>query len=459
MVLARGGIIEKGRFDATVDLAWPRIVTGFAIMSKRTVDLVLVGWAVGSVAVAGLTLANAFWLIGKFVGIGVAGGTLTFVSQNYGAEDAEGAALAVNQSVWIALALSVPVAGVFVAGAQPLIALVGSDPSAIRYGVAYLTVAAPALVFEYQNLIASRTYAGAGDTVTPMVVRSGAALLNIVLSTALVFGAGLGVVGAALGTTLATAAATLVFAWGMSGRSYWGRGSSPVVVTEWLPQYHATQFRELVGVMLPLIGRRVVQGLFVFPFLAIASAFGPVAVAAVGVGRQVRGLLNSFSWGFSIATSTLVGQELGSGDEDEATAYSREITRLSAVIYVLAALLVVALATPVATLFVETADEVALTATFVRASAISAVTLGIDGTLTGVLRGAGDTQIPFWATLVGKYACALPVAWVGTVTGLGIELLLAALVLETLVPMAINHHRVRSGTWKSVSRTYRSAGD
>lgn len=39
-------------------------------------------------------------------------------------------------------------------------------------------------------MIASRTYAGVGDTFTPMVVRAGGALLNVVLTVWLVLGVG-----------------------------------------------------------------------------------------------------------------------------------------------------------------------------------------------------------------------------------------------------------------------------
>ena len=73
------GVIDRERLDRTVSLSWPRIVTGFAIMSKQTVDLALVGWAVGSAAVAGLAYAYAYWTLGKFVGIGLAGGAVALI--------------------------------------------------------------------------------------------------------------------------------------------------------------------------------------------------------------------------------------------------------------------------------------------------------------------------------------------------------------------------------------------
>ena len=455
--LANAGVIDEPRLHATVDLAWPRIVTGFAIMSKRTVDLALVGIVIGPAAVAGLTLANAFWMVAKFLAIGLAGGTVSLVSQNYGGGDVDRASTVVRLSVLLAVVVGVPVVAVFWVAAEPLVGLLGEDPASIGYGATYLAVVAPGLLFEYLNLIASRTYAGVSDTVTPMMVRAGGAVANIALSAAFVLGFDMGVAGAALGTALATAIVTVVFAWGMVGRNYArGRGASPVPLTRSGPWVDAELLRQIATVSAPLIARRAAQGLVVFPLLAIAATFGPVAVAAVGVGRQVRSLLGSFSWGFSIAASTLVGQELGAGAESEAEAYGWGIVRLSALVYVIAAAVVVALGDPIAGIFVDEPANRGLSAQFVRVAAVSVVALGVDGSITGALRGAGDTRIPFVAALAGLYLVALPLAWLGTVVPtLGIGGLLLALLAETAVPMVVNLRRFRSNRWKVVSRDYR----
>ncbi|MFC7234629.1 MATE family efflux transporter [Halosegnis marinus] len=456
-LLADANVIEERRLRETVDLSWPRVVTGFAIMSKRTVDLAIVGVAVGETAVAGLTVANAYWTVGKLLFIGLAGGTLSLVSQNVGGGDDARATGVVRASLLAAFVLSLPLAAAFGLGAEPLAGLVGGGEAATGHAAVYLAVVAPGLVFEALNLVASRTYAGVGNTTTPMAVRALGAALNVALSATFVFAFDLGVFGAGLGTTLSTLLVAVVFAWGMTGRSYAGRGASP------LPVFGASVVdRRLVGqlgrVSAPLVARRVAQGVVVFPLLAVAATFGPVVLAAVGVARQVRQLLNSFTWGFSIAASTLVGQALGRGDEDAARAYGREITTLSAVVYLLAAALVVALSRPIASVFVGP-DAVGTTALFVAVAAGSAVALGVDGSVTGTLRGAGDTRVPFVATLAGLYLVALPLAGLGVVTSLGATALLFALLAETGVPVLVNVWRFRTGAWVAVSRAYRPDAD
>jgi putative MATE family efflux protein len=455
-MLDRTNVIAEERLRETLSLSWPRVVTGFAIMSKRTVDLAVVGVAVGAEAVAGLTLANGFWTVGKFAFIGFAGGTIALVSQSFGGDDRERATEVVATSLFLAVALSVPVAVLYNRAATPLVGLVGGGDAATAFGATYLAVVAPGIVFEAVNLVASRTYAGVGDTVTPMAIRAAGAILNVLASVTLVFGFDLGVLGAAIGTTAATGVVTCVFVWGLTGRSYYrGHGASPLPVGR-STRPRAGVVAQLSRVTSPLVARRVVQGLFIFPLLAIAATFGPVVLAAVGVARQVRQLLNSFSWGFSIAASTLVGQALGAAEEARAVAYGRDITKLSVVCYLLSAAFVAALASPIASVFVGP-DEVAQTALFVGVAAVSAVPLGVDGSVTGTLRGAGDTRVPFLATLAGLYAVALPVAWLGTVTVLGVVGLYLALLAETLVPMVVNLWRFETETWLAVGRDLRPA--
>jgi len=146
---------------------------------------------------------------------------------------------------------------------------------------------------------------------------------------------------------------------------------------------------------------------------------------------------------------------LGAGDEDGATAYGRDIIRLSALVYVLASAAVVAAATPIAQVFVDDPTAIAATAAFVIVAAVSAVPLGVNGSITGSLRGAGDTRWPFFAAMLGLYVFALPAALFGTVTALGVGGLYVAVLVEKFVPMGVNLIRFRSDRWQAVSRQYR----
>jgi Na+-driven multidrug efflux pump len=182
--------------------------------------------------------------------------------------------------------------------------------------------------------------------------------------------------------------------------------------------------------------------------LAIVDLFGTTVVAAFVVTQRVRGLMNTPGWGFGLASSSLVGQELGTGDEARAEAYGREIIRFAVVFL---------LAEPIAVAFIGDATDPAIpiAVTLMYAACVGIVFRGLSRAATGPLRASGDTRWPFYAQLLGMYAFAIPLAYVGAVTPLGLAGLVLAILAEMVVPAAVNYYRFASGEWKVVSRDYR----
>jgi Na+-driven multidrug efflux pump len=189
LVLARLGLVDAKNVRRTTDLAWPRIVTGIARMSKNAVDV-------------------AFSLGGGF-----AGGTIALVSQRYGAEAYEEMGQAIRSSVALVLLVSLPVAVVFWLYPAELVSLMTGDERILELDSRYLHIISLGVPLAALNLVGSRIYIGADDAWTPMVIRAGGAVTNIVLSAVFVFQFGMGVAGAAWGTLLSNVvAAAIVFA-------------------------------------------------------------------------------------------------------------------------------------------------------------------------------------------------------------------------------------------------------
>lgn len=457
MSLEKANVIERERLRVTSNLAWPRIVTGFARMSKQTADVAMVGLVVGPSAIAGLAFAYAYWQIGNRVSLGLSGGTISLVSQHFGAERSAQADRVITQSYLLATAFALPIAVVFYFRSELLIEYMGAAPEAIEYGSAYLTVLAPALVFEYYNKVASRVFAGVGDTLTPMIIRAGGATLNIVFNVALIFGLGLGVVGAAIGTVVSTVLITIVFTWGLLGKSYLSRDPLPVGLMFSWSVIDATLLRSLFTVSVPLMLQELARAVVVFPLLAIAAVFGSVTVAAYEIARRIRDLINAPAWGFAIAASSLVGQHLGADQEGTAAAYGVEIVRLSLLTFVLLSVVVLLSARPIARVFVSDPKTITKAAPFIRVGAVATIGLGLDKTFTGALRGAGDTRWPFYGALVGLYVFTLPIAYMGVLTSLGVTALYLSLLVEAFVPALITAYRYRTDAWRGVSQSLRDA--
>ena len=467
LALARVGLIEAERARRTTDLAWPRIVTGLARMSKNAVDVAMVGIAVGSAAIAGVGFASPFWGLAFSVGGGIAGGTIALVSQRYGAEAFEQLGQAVRSSTLLVVVISLPITAFFWTYAHELISLLTNDPEAIELGAAYLRVVSLGIPFAGLNLIGSRVFVGMDDAWTPMVVRAGGAVANIFLNAVLIFGLDMGVVGAALGTVLANVVVTSTFAFALVTGRLPGVTSVPVAIDPFGTYVDSETVHDLITIGLPVIGRNLVWTVAEFPMLAIVDIFGRDTVAAYVIARRIWGLMNTPGWGFGLAASSLVGQELGTGKEETAERYGREIVRFSVAVYLVSAGIVFVFAEPITLLFTDDPTEPAIpiAVTLVYAACIAVVLQGIAGGAAGALDASGDTRWPFYSQFLGMFCVAIPLAYVGavavtipyvgTLPSIGLWGLYLAFIAETAVPAAINYYRFSSGKWKRISRSYR----
>ncbi|MFB6164466.1 MAG: MATE family efflux transporter [Haloarculaceae archaeon] len=461
--LSRLGLVDRRKATEAFDLAIPVMVTGGFRVLLRVADFLMVGLAVGDAAIAGLELGFQYYFIGYGLSLALSSGTISVVSRLQGAGDRARANLAVKQSLWLSLAISLPLTAATVLAAEPLVGLLTDDPATIGYGATYLRIVMLALAFRFWSMIAARALAGSADTRTPMYVRLLTLPTNVVLNVLLIFGLGpfprLGVAGAAIGTAVANALAGLVFLWLLVSDRY------AVRLPLSGPHVDLGIVREIVRVALPLTGMRLLQALARFPFLFVLGVLGTPVVAAYAIGRRVMLLALMPAWGYSTAASTLVGQRVGAGADAEATAYGWQTLRIALITQLLVGAALVLAARPIALAF-GTAHP-ALAVTFIRAFGLIVAGFSISRTMRGSLRGAGDTRWPLYGSFVGGYLVRLPVAFLAlpvgfTVTvaghavapglGLGLPAIFAALVGDYYVKAAINTARFASGKWRAVAR-------
>jgi len=299
---------------------------------------------------------------------------------------------------------------------------------------------------------------------------------------------GWGVEGAALGTVLSNVLVTAGFALGLVFGRLPGLGEFPIAIDPFGSYLNPGMLHDLVEIGVPVGARNLVWTAAEFPMLAILDVFGENTVAAFVIARRIWGIMNTPGWGFGLASSSLVGQELGAEDPAEAEAYARDIIRFSVATYAVSAVLIAAFATDIVSLFAESPDspEIPIAVNLVYAACAAVIFQGVSGGAAGPLDAAGDTKIPFASQFLGMFCVSIPLAYVGAYdstprlsastadlslpvavpdVGLSIpEIALPAIglwgvylafIAETTIPAAINYWRFRSGKWKAISEAYR----
>ena len=460
--LGRAGLLDRERGEEAFDLALPVMVTGTIRTVLRTADFFMVSLALPAAAVAGLEFAFQYYFIGFGLALALSSGTISVVSRFKGAGNHARADLAIKQSLWLAVLISLPLVAAAQLYSAPLVDLLTDDPAAIEQGAVYLRIVTYALLFRFWSMIAARALQGSGDTRTPMYVNLVTVPINIALNAALIFGLGpfpeLGIAGAAWGTTIAETLGAVIFF------SLLVAGSYDVSLRLGGTQWDTALARELVRVSAPLAGTRLVGTFGRFPFLFVLATLGTPVVAAFAIGRRVIMLAMMPAWGYSTASSTLVGQALGAGDESEATAYGWDTTSIALVTQLLIAAVMALFARPIATVF--TAETVGMTVEFIRMFALAVGGFSVARTVRGALRGAGDTSWPLYGKILGLAvrlaitALALPVGFavsLGFVSiqpglGMGVLAIYVAVVVDFYIQAAVNVARFVSGEWQVVAR-------
>ena len=474
--LARLGLIDRARAVKTTELAWPRVLTGIARMSKNAVDVAMVGVAVGTTGVAGVGFASPFWGFAFAVGGGVAGGTIAMVSQRYGAQSWDELGRAVRSSTLLVVLLTVPLSVTFWLLPEVLVSVLTSNEAAIEQGATYLQIVGLGIPFAGLNLVGSRILVGADDAYTAMQLRGGGAVANIALNAVFIFGLGWGVAGAALGTVLSNIVVVGAFTLGLARGRLPIVGAFPVQISPWGTWADPGMVRDLVAIGTPVGLRNLVWVVAEFPMLGILDIFGENTVAGWVIARRIWGVMNTPGWGFGLAASSLVGQALGQNEEREAEAYGRDIIRFSVATYIVSALLVTLFAEQIVVLFAEdpTSPEIPIARNLVYAASFAVVFQGVASASAGPLDASGDTRVTFLSQFLGMFCVSIPLAYLGaaglsipavslfgltfggvTIPALGLWGLYLAYVAETAVPAAINYWRFRTDKWKRISEEFR----
>ncbi len=461
--LARLGLLDREKGEEAFDLAIPVMVTGGMRTLLRVADFFMVSLALDENAVAALEFGFQYYFIPFGLSLALTSGTISVVSRFKGAGEHDKADFAIKQSLWLSLILAIPTTIFTWFYAKPMIGVLTDDPTVIKLGAIYLKIIMISVAFRFWSMVAARALAGSGDTRTPMYIRLLTLPTNIALNAVLIFGLGpfesMGVAGAAWGTAVAnTLAAVLFTAVLLSGRY---SVKLPLGGRQW----DSGIAHEIVRVGLPLAGTRLSRTLGRFPFLFVLGTLGTGVVAAYAIGRRVMLLALMPAWGYSTASSTLVGQSIGAGNDEAANEYGWQTLRIALATQLLLAVILIVAARPIARGFGT--GELDLTVEFIRVFGLGVAAFSISRTMRGGLRGAGDTKWPFYGTLVGTYLYKLPVAFLAVPSGivlfsfgnwsfapgvgLGLFGVYAAILGDMYFRAGVNTFRFWTGEWKRIA--------
>jgi Na+-driven multidrug efflux pump len=151
--------------------------------------------------------------------------------------------------------------------------------------------------------------------------------------------------------------------------------------------------------------------------------------------------------GFSIAGATLTGQYLGAENPKEARRSGWKSARLTVFSMTIVGLVIAIFSRPVSGFFIDDPEVIRLTVVFLWIFALLQPLMGIEFSLGGALRGAGDTKSPLIITMIGLIFFRLVLASIFLLLKMPVEIVFSALIADYLAKGILFTMRFKSGRW------------
>lgn len=394
-------IPRKEQIKLVISLSIPAILEQLVMTLMSYIDTAMVG-SLGYMATASIgVVASSIWLLNGIVSA-VAIGFSVQIAQYLGAGREKDSRNVLCQSIVFNLLFGAFLAVLSFLLGQVLPGLLGAEEALRPYARDYFCMVGLFLPFSMASALYSSILRCSGNVVIPSVMNVGMCVLDVVFNFFLIYptrqiggvtvwGAGLGVRGAALGTGLAQAVVGIVLLVLLL------RKKGPLCLRggeHW--KLTKTCMHNAFVLATPAALERMTLCFAQIVMTAVVAGMGPVAVAANYVAVQTESICYLPAYGVSAAATALVGQSIGAKRPDMAKRFAYGTTALGFSLVIVTGTLLFFGAPLLSGLLTPAAEVIALSARALRIVAFCEPLFAVSIVVIGALRGAGDGKGPFW---------------------------------------------------------------
>ena len=437
-------------------LAWPTMLEQLLQTAVQYIDTAMVG-SLGTQATAAVGATSTVnWLVSSTISaLGI--GFLSYVSQACGAGDTKKVARASSQAV-----LTVCVCGLFFTvltlGLSPYVPVwmqVAPDIQALT--ARYFFILYSPMLFRTATIIFGTLLRAVGDSKTPMRVGLLVNVVNIILNFLLIYpartwlgiplwGAGLGVTGAALASAVSFAVGGICIT-----AALW---KHPVVS----PRGQSLRpdpeiLLPCLKVALPNALQRFGTSLGYVAFASMINSIGEVATAAHTIANTVESAFYIPGYGMMTAAATLAGNALGAKDNQRARKLAQMIIFVEVLLMILSGSLLFAFAPQMMRLFSRDAEVILLGSIVLRMVAVSEPFYGVAIIIEGMMQGMGNTLLPFVFSISGMWGIRIVGTFLCTqMMGMGLVSAWACMIAHNMALFTAFLVCYLTGKWNPMNR-------
>jgi len=375
------------------------------------VDLYFVA-RLGEQALAGVSAAGTIMFVVLALTQVLGVGTVTLISHAVGRKDQSDANLVFNQSLVLSTLCAAVVLGGGYGVTDAYMQQISSDAGTAAAGKTYLHWFLPCLALQFAVVALGSALRGTGIVKPTMLVQALTVILNIILAPVLiagwVTGRPLGVMGAALASSISIAVGTIVLL------VYFARLEHYVTIrrSQWRPRLET--WRRMLDVGLPAGGEFALMFVIVAVIYWCIRGFGADAQAGFGIGSRVMQCIFLPPMAIAFAASPIAGQNFGARRADRVLETYR--TALRACLAIMAILTLLCQWRPdlLVSPFSDDAGVLEAATRYLQIVSWNFIAMGIVFTCSGLFQAMGNT----WPALLSSGARILtfvvPAVWLST---------------------------------------------
>ena len=398
--------MTEGRpWEKILLFTFPMLLGNIAQQLYNTVDSVVVGKYIGDNALAAVGSAGPIvnLLLVLFIGISVGAGVM--VSQYFGGKKREELSRTIGNCIVLTAVASVFIMIVATLAARPLLELLNTPDSIIDWCTSYLRIMFLGVVgMAYYNILCG-VLRGMGDSVSALVYLVIASILNIILDVLFVAKFNMGVGGVALATAIAQGISAILCV------------RKLMTMSEFF-DFKVKYFKldknialNIVRLGLPSGVTQAIMSMAMLLVQSLTNSFGEQMIAANVIVMRVDGFAMLPNFSFGTAMTTYAGQNVGAGKYDRVSKGAKQGTIMAMGISAVITAIIVIFGKYLMGIFTDTASLVDLAMNMMRILAVGYIAVAVTQSLSGVMRGAGDTVTPMWISIVQTIIIRVPLAY------------------------------------------------
>ena len=399
--------------DMTVGSPWkgilaftlPMLLGNIAQQLYNTVDSIVVGQYVGDNALAAVGSCGPILNLLLVLFIGISTGAGVMVSQYFGAKNRESLSLTIGNCITATFISCAALMLVAMPLIRPLLILLNTPDSILEWCVDYLTISLLGIAgVAFYNILGG-ILRGMGDSFSTLLFLLIATVINIGLDILFVAVFHMEVAGVALATVIAQMISVLLcFVKLTRMRRHFDFGFAYM-------RPRARYIKTLIRLGIP---SGLTQAIFSSAMIIVQSLtnqFGEQFIAANVVIMRVDGFAMMPNFSFGTALTTYAGQNVGAGKYDRVTKGAKQGLLMAVGCSAAITVLILIFGKYLMQLFTDTAELVDLSYRLMMILAVGYIAMAVTQSLSGIMRGAGDTMTPMWISLITTVAIRVPVAY------------------------------------------------